>query len=693
LSLGFFFVYLKKVAAGLKSLDKCLILILSSAAVYVCVLSLFTIGKHAGFGTFAWDLGLFNQVFHTTLFDGRFFYFTAELYLNPTGCYFASKFSPILFVVLPFYVLNPSPETLLIFKSIVLGFAALPLYLLSAEMMGDRRAGLAMGLTYLLYPAVQAANSFDFQPQAFIPLVFFSMSYFLLKGRLKLYFGFVFLSLMIEENVAIIVFFFSLMQLLTLSRVRLFLRALRNMRFPRLRGATGVPLATMFVSVVGYFVSRFVKGTFPLVPEFVEVYRTTDGFHVLGGTNEIVAAPLYAVLNPVRAVEALSYDFQVKVLYLMFLFAPLLFLSFKSKLSFAIVALLLPFLLSNYLPYYTLGAQYPLYVVPLVFLAAVEGLSKLEAWGQRRAKVRLGRLNRRLVSVCVLGFTLVFSVFLSPISPLSKALTSSPQILWYPQPYQSKNHIEILHEMILMIPSNASVLTQNNIFPHLSGRVNAYVLPLVKANSQPAETAMENYTRNMINMSDYILLDSLGYSGESSLSSVLDEVMKNGNFKTFWVGQSAILFVQRSNETSSFVPNPESEVFVGSSDFTLTDADVINDDSSKSGAVVYSRKGGNPGIVVYGPYVFLPSGSFEITFEIKFGSHDNGYLGKIDVAENFGSILVQKELYGSTTPTDLWANYTLVLSSATLKHDVEFRFFTSGLADLYLDRVIVKKIT
>ena len=555
-----------------------------------------------------------------------------------------------------------------------------------------------MALAYWLNPAVQSSNAFDFQPQIFIPITFFSMYYCMLRERWKLYFLFVFLSLMIEEHVAIILLAFSLATILTRGRLVSAAQAIRKLQLPKLGRTTQALLATIILSISGYFASRLVRESYPLVPQFVEVYRTTDGFHVLGSTNDIVSVPFYALMNPARALEALSYDLYLKVLFVIFLFAPLLFLSLRSRLSIVAVVLLLPFLLSNYPPYYMLGAQYPLYFVPLVFLAAVESLKTVADQRQKDSKIQHAgsnkfKLNRNLILTSMVILTFAFSIFLSPISPLSTTFTKSPAILWYQEPYSSENYVKILHEIVGMIPPNASVLTQNNIFPHLSSRTNAYVIPTIKVNSESAEIAIKDYVRHQIDLSDFVLLDNFGLGSGSLTGFVLDELEKNEDFRISVIGQSAVLFERGQYENVSFMPFGDYEVFVGTSDFVVPYAETKDDTFSSTGRVVFSPKGATHEVMLYGPYTYLPRGVFEITFQMKFGKHDGGYLGMIDVSENYGSVLSKKELYGSMVPADIWTNYTITVSSTNLRREVEFRVFTTGLADVYVDKVIVKRVS
>ena len=99
--------------------DITFILLCLSIFSYTVIFSLFTIYKHKTFNTYAWDLGIFNQAFWTTTKLNKIFYYTAELYFVKSGSFFGVHFSPILYLLVPFYSLYPHPETLLILQSLI----------------------------------------------------------------------------------------------------------------------------------------------------------------------------------------------------------------------------------------------------------------------------------------------------------------------------------------------------------------------------------------------------------------------------------------------------------------------------------------------------------------------------------------------------------------------------------------------
>ena len=99
-------------------------------------MSTITILKHNAFLTSGFDLGIFNQAFSTTLFDGKLFYETADLSFNPGGSFFGVHFSPILFLLLPFYAIYPSVENLLVMQTVILALGAFPIYWMSRDKLG-----------------------------------------------------------------------------------------------------------------------------------------------------------------------------------------------------------------------------------------------------------------------------------------------------------------------------------------------------------------------------------------------------------------------------------------------------------------------------------------------------------------------------------------------------------------------------
>jgi len=643
---------------------------------YSTIFSYYTIFKHNTFNSYAWDLGVFNQALYTTLFHGKFLYYTADLYLNPKGCYLAIHFSPIILLLTPIYALQPTAETLLIIKSSALALGALPLYFLAKKKLENDKAALMLAIIYLLYPGLQGANWFDFQPQVFIPLLTFTSLYFMEQKSWKLFFISLFLSLMISEHTTLMILAISIYQLAT-SNIKNLPNHIRGLRLTR---ETASALAVV-ACLISWYAAEYVKGLFPINPDFLEKYKATSAYRVLGfKEGNLLTLLIYIFQNLDRATTALLYDYPIKMLYVILLLGPLVFTPLGDKSIIVTALLLSPFIISNYDAYYKIGSHYPLYLLTPIFMAALETLSK-------KFKASLTPIMKLMMIS-----SLIFMISVSPISPFSQPFIDR-RLLWYPGQPQMNENVKILHEIMEMIPRDSSVLTQNHLFPHLSSRINAYVIPVSRY--PPKETKiLKGYVRWLINMSDYIFLDLRRQDYWSNF--LLNEIVKenNSSFGVRAFTKQAILFQRGYKGSILMFSTTGEEIFVASRDFHLKGTYIIRDETSKSKYVVFYPKSSGEKIFIYGPYTYLPPGTYNATFLIKIGAHEDGYIATLDVADEFGKKqIARRDLYGLEIKSGVWKNITLTFTVSTLKTTIEFRVFSAGEADIYVDQITIKRVS
>lgn len=645
------------------------LIVLLAIFVYGIIFSYFTVLKHNVFQSFAWDLGIFDQALYTTL-RGKFLYYTPELYLNLSGCVFAQHISPILLLLLPLYAIRPSATTLLVVKSFVLALGAFPLYLIANKVLKNKKISALLALIYLLYPPLQAANWFDFQPQVFLPLFIFSSYYFMKVRRWKLYFLMTLLALMVQEHIAIIIFVLS--AYILVSHWKTLLPALKDRQI----NEALISIATMMLCIIWFISAIHWKGSFPINQQFIERYKAVGTYSVLGVKKDPLFLPVNVLLNPQRAWDAIMYDYPIKLLYIVLLFGPLAFLPFRSTLSLGIFALLMPFLLSNYWAYYTIGAHYPLYILSFIFLAAVNALKQIHP------KAQLPILEIALMA------TILLIASTSPLSPMSEPFGAAKmRILWYPDVNLSPTeHSESLHDLLRLIPPEASVLTQNHIFPHVSARLHAYVVPPI----EPYENDT-TYVADLINKSEYVLIDFYGWDYHTEM--VFNMVLNNETHGVYALGSNSLLFKKGYQGSPIFAHYTEHRSFPVYKDLQVGSGQIVPDPYSKSGFVALCPEG-FMGSGLFGPYTYLLPGEYNITFTIKLGEHDDGYIGTLDVSDNYSrSILSRRDIYGFELQSNEWTNLTLSFTSTKLRTSVEFRYFNSGTTDTYIDRVIVERIS
>jgi uncharacterized membrane protein len=634
--------------------------------VYGVTFSYFSVLKHNVFRSFAWDAGIFDQSLYTTIFSGRFLYYTAELYMVPSGCYFASHFSPILLLIAPFYAVYASTETLLVLQTFALAAAAFPLYLMSKTALDNKKAAVIIVALYLLYPPLQAANWFDFHTQAFLPLLLFSTFYLFQAKRWKLYFLSVILALSVEEHTAIVVFLMGL-YFLAISKPRTMIESIKS----RVVNQSFVPVVTLVISLLWFFLAESVKNSFYINPQFRTRYEATSAFGSFGISSNPLFLPFYIFLKPQNAWNALVYDYPVKLLFLIILFGPLLLVPLKSKFSLISIVLLVPSLLSDYLAYHTIGAQYPLFLVPLIFIAFVIALKKFQ----------IGSSVLSLLKIALIA-SLLLSISLSPISPLSGSFAKRG-LVWYPSVPSPSSDTESLHRLIDLIPTTASLLTQNHIFPHLSARLDAYVIPPI----EPFENET-NYLDGLIKRSDYVLLDL--WAWDTGTAIVFNEITKNNTYGVYGLGSKSLLFKRDYQGTPYFGYYMENRFFQPYEDLFVNNGNPMMDPSLTNATVVLSPKGPG-GLVTYGPYNYLLSGEYNITFSVKTGEHDDGYIGTLVVLDDVDDILSRKDIYGFEIKSDVWANFTLPIGSTTLKRMVQFEVLSGGATEVYVSGVYLQR--
>ena len=505
------------------------IFVFVSVICYALILSYYTILKFNSFSAYAWDLGIFDQSLWTTVHAGKFFFSTVEQFINPTGVFFGIHFSPILFLVLPFYSLYSSPLTLLVFQSFVLGLGAVPLYFFAKRVLNVRTTAVVFSLVYLLYPPLQGINWFDFHLQSFLPLLFFCTIYFLSEEKWFQYFGFLFLSLMVAENVPILILFIAIYccwlfrkQLVSSFRKR----AIVDKRIL-------IPPLTAIIAILWWILALSIQQTyFPIDSAYTQLYKAVDNWSVLGIQGNPLTLPFYVLLNIDKSINALSYDFYLKMLYVFLLFGPLLFLSLRSLITGITLVWLVPAFLSNYSPYYLIGTHFPAYVVAFIFIGAVYGIKK--SFRSRR----FPSLNFYTKMLLIVG--LIFAVCVSPLSPMMQVLKNNTTYFADYYPPTITRHDITLQAIVDIVPSNASILTQNNIFPHFSNRVNAYAYPVDVILTRAPADAMDEYLDNILQKSDFILVDTV--SDPLASTAIIAKADNLGVYGTYAAGDGIYLF-------------------------------------------------------------------------------------------------------------------------------------------------------
>lgn len=128
----------------------------------------------------SWDLGIFTELVK------QYAHLAAPVAdIRGAGVnLLGDHFSPIVALIVPFFLIVPSPATLLVAQALLVAVSVVPVTQAAGEKLG-RHAGWAVGAAYGFSWGLQQMIDFDFHEIAFaVPLLAFSMSA-LLRGRTR----------------------------------------------------------------------------------------------------------------------------------------------------------------------------------------------------------------------------------------------------------------------------------------------------------------------------------------------------------------------------------------------------------------------------------------------------------------------------------------------------------------------------
>jgi len=625
-------------------------------AVYTLVFSSYTIFMHYAFKTYAWDLGIFTQSLWTTVNKNKLFYYTIELPVNPSGSFLGTHFSPILFLIVPIYALFQSPLTLLILQSFVLAVGAMPVYWIAKEQLDDKLSGLGLAAAYLLYPALHSVNCFDFHTQAFIPVFFLLAFYYINKREWFRGLIFTFLLLSTVEFSPILVIFLAIYFLLKDITKKDSIK-IDKASFKKILG----PIILIVIAVTWFYLAFHVMNNInPLKGTGLPGNWTFWGSNLSEVFINILSRPLEAITFMVTPIE--------KVFYFFSLLAPLLMLPMFSLEFLCALPWLIGASLSEYRFYYHFYFQYSAFAIGQLFIATIFGIRKLFFfYNDRQRKLKL---QRKIITLIIVT-NIVLSIALSPLG-LPRLGTRKVEIT---------PHANLLHDVLKLVSNDASIATQNDIFPHVAQREHTYIL------SRPMPVEVDLI---LIDMKSSHFLIFGGFLSAESPNQVLEEAIKNGKYGVFASADGILLFKKDYNDSAVlFVPR----VDVFSSNHLIPvfrNSKVVVDPTSYSGRTIVHEPNDSNGTIWFGPYAYFFTGEYSATFRIKTKSENLNLI--IDVADS-GEIICEKRLNSSDfVALGEWQEFTLNFTIVGLKR-MEFRgFCISNNTHVALDFIKVTQL-
>jgi uncharacterized membrane protein len=391
-------------------------------------------------------------------------------------------FQPIVALIVPFFLLFPSPATLLVAQALLTAVSVIPVSRAAAAMLG-RGAGWAIGAAYGFSWGLAQMIDFDFHEIAFaVPLLAFSLSA-LVRGRTRAAVLWALPLVFVKEDQGFTVAALGIVMILAGAGWR------RRAAQPEARegteagepagaadtgaapgppgegGDTGAasgrprwlgwadsPARGGLVLVV-WGLAWSVLAIVVIIPHFNAAHQYpywTDGGSLRPGAA-------HSTLTSVLSQFGVSWVAKLRTTLLICL--PVAFLALGSPVAaVALPSLALRFVSTNS-SYWGSGFHYNATVMPIVFLAAIDALARARA-----------RSDRRWVSVAATraapALMVGLAVLIAPKFPLRD--------VWQPGTYQIGLHVQAEDAALARVPPDTTVEATLTMIAPLAARDDTY---------------------------------------------------------------------------------------------------------------------------------------------------------------------------------------------------------------------------
>ena len=401
---------------------------------FFLLVSIWTVCRVYSFSVPTFDFGLFAQMFHSMRTTGSPI---TTLERDGVLSHFAVHVSPIYYLLLPFYMIVPRPETLQVLQAAVLASAVIPLYLIGKRHGLPPLVRTALCALLLLYPAFAGGTSYDIHENAFLTPLLLWLFYALDRRNVPLTVLFAALTMMVKEDAPV---YTAVIALWVLLRGILYKRS-------RWELITGTAL---LVASVGYF---FAVTTYLATSgDGVMTYRYNN--FIYDGSSSLVTVIKAVLLSPMKAVFECVDKEKLEFIGLTLLpLAGIPLLTRRYERFLLLIPYILVNLMSDYRYQHDIFFQYTYgSTACLIYLVAVN-LADI-----RQEKLRFAALG---LALCISA-----SCFGAQILPVA---TRYPE---YCKTYET--YYDSLRAVLDTVPEDASVAASTFYTTYLSQRDTIY---------------------------------------------------------------------------------------------------------------------------------------------------------------------------------------------------------------------------
>jgi len=389
---------------------------------------------HHALGTATYDSALYDQgMWLVSQFDAPFVTLMGRNM-------FGDHTSFVLLLLVPLYWIAPGAWIMFTAQSAAIAAGAIPVFLYARRRLGSEWWALIAAGTYLLHPAVGWTNLENFHPDAFLGVFVGFAVYAALERKWRMYAVFVVLSLLVKEDVSLVI-----------VPLGIWVAIRRDRR---------IGLLTVFGSVAFMAVAMFV-----VMRSLIGVPTLNTWRIPFGGVRGLIDT---TITNPTQLVEHLRSD--GRPWYLVQMTAPFAWL-FARLPDVALISALVMFtnILSTFWYQYQIDYHYSLIAVPALAIGTVYAIGALR---DRVVRIRGRSLGVRTRPLALGGLA---------------AATLLTAYLWAPMPWgrtpmfygdTDNVHATTARELFELIPDDAVVSANYRLTPHLAYRHEIYQFPV-----------------------------------------------------------------------------------------------------------------------------------------------------------------------------------------------------------------------
>jgi uncharacterized membrane protein len=404
------------------------------AGLFALVFGKLGVQHHDNFGTWSYDMGIYDQGFWLVSRGGQSF-------MTVRGMEFwGHHLNLVVLAYVPFYWLGAGPSFLYVSQAVGLAAAAFPIYLIARDRFAKPWIGLLFAVVYLMYAPIQWIAWANFHPESLVIAPLLYAWWFATHRRWRGMFIALLIALAIREDTALVVIMLAVILAFMYRPGKGDHRDRMMALWTFVLGFGWYVIATKFV------IPHFNQGKQPF---YIQYFYSNYGKDVPAIVETMLRHPNRVVSDATQPDRLRFYRDLALPLGGLPLVAPLALLMAVPQMLASVIGL------SPYAR--SIHYQYTAMMIAPLLIATIEGARVL--W---RFKVM-----HVILPIWLLGCAYMTNVAWSP-SPIGDAYN-----VWaLPNPRH-----DAMREALKLVPADASVAATYTLLPHLSHREQIYDWP------------------------------------------------------------------------------------------------------------------------------------------------------------------------------------------------------------------------